>query len=809
MPKNYESSKTEMHKTPEAPLPSFLDDERSPDDLRALDVRRKINKLIDEYEITRSKYELALLTQKKAGPPTEEQIQLKNELQTLWDTIHGEEIHAELRESEILVSSDKMKKTLALARKEIAELPRFTGQEYAPIKKDMPRLQKSLDESADSRESIKKSVKEKIRSKDQIKKLRVKLAKLKSAFAGAYKMSPARAIILLSQPTGFLGALKGLADGKMPSREERKKLSVIRSQEAQELLKDIQNLETNIDKEWKKAKKEEALIDANNSDVIDESELDETISLPTLRESFTNEIKAARDANDDTRAEELKNEIYTIYNSLKEHFPELIRRSENDKSHPDRTTILPSEPIDLETADTLKDTDTLKEFTPPTARDFQHEEKVILPEVKSQHEAPTIRAEGENKERSLKTEYSIEVFGGGEAGRKYAADLWDHANKIIQEKGGISLQGEKGKFKDALDYVHAFAEKTKLSSDILGQQRSGEIWQEIFDHKTELLKSPSMDDSEKAKLESLDPIYYVTQSALRDKALQDNDLDAAAKHNEKLDEINKLLGYPKGMNPSTGEGMGKSPQKETRGLGKNRARSEMARTAEKVSGISAKTVETGGKKREIINDTPYSIEWAARLLPNAKAEWDKVSEYIKEDASVAKKEINGEIRKVTKHVKELINSSEEISNEYHGINKLPSLRIGDPAEATRYVMLKAASELTPVTEDDKKLQVALVEAVSEIDRKLMSRSIEKAGGKENIKNQIFKTLDIAGEDVKKAVNPDLEKYFTALNDNNEIKIRSLLGNVSRKLRKNGVENQTIDQVKELLKNAKEELQQAA
>ncbi len=792
-----------MPKTPEAELSTSTVSERTPEDLQALDVRRKLNRLIDQYEIKRSKYELVLISQDKIGPPTAEQIELKQELHALWNEIH--DMEGEIAEHEFMAQDKGILKSLTLARKEITALPQFTGQEKAPAEKDKAHLERGIQAKLRTRENVALNTQEIIRSKDQIKKLRVKLAKLKSAFAGAYKISPARAQILLSQPTGFLGALKGLSEGKMPSREERKKLSSIRSEDAQELLKNIQSLEANIDKEWKKAKKEEALVDLDVSDTIEEIPLDDTVSIKTLRESYSAQIDIAKAEGDNKRASEILNELNNLKASLTEYFPELLRSEEGSEEPRERITILPPEPIDLDTADTLKET----KFTPPTARTLKQEKQVIIPELQAQRETPTLRGIKEMGERQLQTNNSIEAFGGGEAGRKYAADLWDHANKIIQEKGNISLQGEKGKFKDALEYVSAFAKNTKLSAEILGQKRSGEIWQEIFDHKTELLKSPSMDDAEKAKLEALDPIYYVTQSALRDKALQDKDLDAAGKHNANIDEINKILGYPEGMNPSTGEGMGKSPRKETRSLGKNRARSDMSQISEKASGISAKSIETGGKKREIINDIPYSVEWAARLLPSAKAEWDNIGNMMKGNETAAKKVINSEIKDIASHIQDMIDASSAVSDEYRGIKQLSRMQIGDPAEATRYVMLKAASELTPVTEDDKPIQRALVEAIADIDRQLLALNIEKSSGKEQVKNQIFKALKSASEDVKKAINPDIENYFKAMNNNNEIKIRSLLGNVSRKLRKNNVDNQTIDQVKALLKEARENLQQAA
>jgi len=713
MPKKYESlSPTEAPEISES-RPQTNEKVRSPEDEQALGLRRHAGKLIDKYEIQRSKYELALLSQKQSGPPTAEQIELKTELKQIWDELHS--MIPDLTEAEYMAEDTGVKNSLNSARKEISALSRYTGQESSPEETSKKAYKRVTESQMDNRESSKLNAQEKLRSKDQIKKLRVKLAKLKSAFAGAYKMSPARAEILLSQPTGFLGALKSLTEGTRPTNEERKKLGAIRGKDAEDLLKNIKDLETTIEKEWKKAKKEAVMADLDNANDIEEAALDDTVSVKTLRESYNLEIEAAKAEGDNKRASEILDELNRLKASLTEYFPELIRDGEAPEAQSERLTIIPPEPVDLETADTLK----RSKFTPPTARNIRHEKQIIIPEEKAKREAPTLRGINEIGERQIRINNSLDAFGGGEAGRKYAADLWDHANKMIQEKGSISLQGEKGRFVDALDYVNAFAKNTKLSAEILGQKRSAEIWQEIYDHKNELLKSPSLDEAEKAKLEALDPIYYVTQSALRDKALQNKDLDATGKHNANIDEINKLLGYPEGMNPSTGEGMGTSPRKETRGLGKNRARSEMSRMAEKASGISSRSYEANViRKQERIAEPAYTIEWASQLMPNAKAEWDNVSKLINSNSVKARKTVNEEIKNITGRIKEMLEAGGEISDEYHGINKIKSLRIGSPAEATRYVMLKALSELAPQKNEDISVQQALVDSVAEIDRKL-------------------------------------------------------------------------------------------
>ncbi|MBD3281440.1 hypothetical protein GF391_01715 [Candidatus Uhrbacteria bacterium] len=780
MPKNHESmpakeAPEKKGEQPEARAPEKK--QKSPEDKQALNFLRDTYRVMDEYEKARTDYELELLDQKKAGPPTEKQKKLKSQLQEMWNQLQS--MHGQLAEHEFMIKNEDLQKSLAHAREKIDDLHEFTGQETAPA-------EKTADTALKNRESIKLNTKEALRNRPEVKKLRTKLARLKSSFAGAYKMSPARADILLSQPTGVMGALKGLYEGKMPTSEERKKLKALRSDEAQEMLSGIKDLEQEIEKAWKKAKKEEALQDAEHEEIIEEVSVDESVSIPTLRETFTKEINQAKADKDLEKAEELKKELDEIYGNLYEHFPELIRIKEDEAAEPSaRETILPSQ-VEV----------------PVTARDFKHEPKVILSEEKASREAPTLRSKKEEAERQDRIQSSVEAFGGGEAGRKYAADLWNYANNQIKEQGGIKLQGEKGRFKDALEYVNAFAEKVAKSNEILGRERSAQIWQEINDHRNELLQSESLTAKEKQKLQELDPVYYVEQSALRDKALQEDDLDAAGKHNAIIDEINQLLGYPEGMNPSTGEGMGRAPQAETKGLGKRRAAAESAGYAEK-TGLKARTTETG-TSRERISEPIYSVEWAARILPNARAEWDKVSSFIKANEKPAKKAIKESIKDVTSRVKDMINAGADLSPEFQNLNKLNTMRVGEPAEATRYVMLKAASELTPVTDEDATVQQALVEAVAEIDGKLLSADLEKAGEREAIKNKVSNAL---GSEYKAASNDiisDLNKFTNELEQGSDFKVRSLMGNIAKKLNKHNVPKAKIDEIKEMLREARNE-----
>lgn len=781
MPKNIESmpAKEAPEKRQERSTPAKQErTEKSSEDKQALEYLRNTYRVMDEYEKVRTDYEISLLDQKKSAPPTEKQKQLKSQLQEMWNQLQS--MHGELAEHEYMTKKKDLQQSLAHAREKIEDLHSFTGQETASA-------EKSTDTVLKNRESIKLNTKESLRNHPEIKTLRTKLARLKSSFAGAYKMSPARADILLTQPTGVMGAIKGLYEGKMPTADERKKLKTLRSEDAQEMLKNIKDLEQEIEKAWKKAKKEEAVQNTENENIIEEVTLDESVSIPTLRATFTKEINQAKADKDLEKASELKKELDEIYGNLYEYFPELIRIKEDETGEESaRETLLPSQ-VEM----------------PVTARDFKHEPKVILSEEKAAREAPTLRSEKQESERQEKIQSSIEAFGGGEAGRKYAADLWNYANSQIKEQGGIKLQGEKGQFKDALEYVNAFSEKVSKSAEILGRERSAQIWQEINDHRNELLQSESLTAKEKQYLRELDPIYYVEQSALRDKALQEDDLNSAGKHNAVIDKINKTLGYPEGMNPSTGEGMGRAPQNETRGLGKRRAASETAGYAEK-TGLTARTAEAGADKRETVHEPIYSPEWAARILPNAKAEWDKINEYIKSNEKPAKQAIKEMIKDITLHVKEITDTGADLSQEYQNLNKLNRLRIGQPAEATRYVMLKAASELTPVTEDDKKVREALVNAVAEIDNKLMGLNMEKVGKTESIKNKVFNILGTKNEAVAKDMLTDLEKFTSELEQGSDFKVRSLMGNISRKLNKQGVPKAKINEIKELLRQARNE-----
>lgn len=690
------SAKEAPEKKPERSKPSKQEQApKTPEDKKALELLRNTYSVMDEYEKLRTEYELALLDQKKQGPPTKEQKKLKSELQSMWDQLKS--LEGELAENEYFTQNEDLQKGLEHARQNISELHGFTGQEATPAEKSA--LESSTDVKVASREAVKIRTREKLRNQDSIKKMRSKLARLKSSFAGAYKISTSRADILLSQPTGFLGALKGLYDGSMPTADERQKLKALRSEDAQELLDNIHNLEAEIDKAWKQAKKQEAIQDIENEETIMEANLDDTVSIPTLREHFMQEINEAKRNKNFDKAKELEADLNHAYDNLREHFPELVRIKEEDSDHPERATILPPE-VNAQV----------------TARDYVHEPKVIIPEQKQAREAPTLRSRKEEQERQDKIQSSIEAFGGGEAGRKYAADLWDYANSQIKEQGGIMLQGEKGKFKDALEYVNAFAEKVAKSTEVLGRERSAQIWQEINDHRNHLLQSESLTAKEKQQLQELDPVYYVEQSALRDQALQEDDLNAAGKHNAIIDEINSLLGYPEGMNPSTGEGMGRAPQKETRALGKRTAALEAASYAERSTGAKARTAEAG-QARELKSEQTYSLEWADRMLNDAKQEWSETNKLIEADPKTGKKIINTELLRLFARVSKL-EAGQNLSDEFRNLRTIDSITAGEPAEVTKLVMLKAADKLNPLSEADKKIKAEIIKSLSTIESKL-------------------------------------------------------------------------------------------
>jgi hypothetical protein len=774
----------------------------------AKEFRRETDALIDRYQI--------LQTQYRMDPTNKDQ---KNELQAIWNNLRDRD--AKLADFEFTLDDPSM----ARARKDIANLPSFLGQETLPEEKEKAALETGTEIKLRHRDVVKRETKENIRNKEQIKVLRGKLARLKSAFAGAYKLSPARAHILLSQPSGLMGALKGLYEGKAPTSEERKKLKALKSEDAQEQLKDIQNLETRINEAWKQAKKEEIEVDFYNKGAIEEIELDDTVSIQTLREVANQEIEGAKEIGDSKKAQKILDDLNHAISNIYDEFPDL-RPKEN------------SEELD--------------------AYDESKERKAIVPP------SPEIFEIEKQQENNEKIESAIKAFGGGEAGRKYAADLWKYANNQIKEKGSIKLQGEKGAQKDAMAYVQAFAEKVTTSNEVLGRERSAQIWQEINDHRNELLKSPSMKAAERKKLEALDPIYYVNQSALRDKALQEEDLDAAGKHNDKIDGINKLLGYPEGMNPSTGEGMGRAPQKETRALGKNIARQEASTMAAKTTGARTRSFERGSSKRERISEEAYTIEWAANLLPNTRAEWDNVSNLIKTDAPKTKKVINNEIKDVVSGIQDVIDSGAEVSDEYHGLKKLPRMRTGSPAEATRYVMLKALSELAPQTEDDEAIQRRLVDAVADIDHKLadlqgpsvetseveLSDSVREAVKEEGIDVEVqeptanekyiareaaelvtkAENLDKLTEkeianlakqinqmrpknvptpkDFNEKVKNELRKFYTALNEDRRATANLAMGRLSKYLR-DKIDNKDLNKVREMLSEAKQEFLEAA
>jgi hypothetical protein len=607
----------------------------------------------------------------------------------------------DLAEIEFTTKDNDLRQSIAHVKESIKDLHGFTDQ-------------------VEEREQKIESTQETIYNQSEIKRQRRELAVLKSSFAGSFKMDTKRARILLPtikalqeeelrHQAGGSGIFSRIKQGVNKivntssfSAAEKEKYLKIDLEDFEERLKEIESKEKSFKTAWKEGKKlllnkekedlqkpvleklkeaketknkeQEADLkkelesienaETESSSVINDVEEDDRIRIKSLREAYNVQINAAKANGDNKHAAEILAELNEVKANLKEHFPELIKPEPGAEEPLERATIIPPEPIDLEKADTQREPEYQEPSTPPvTLRDFEHpKERVIIPEVKAQKEAPTLRGKRENIEQTKQIEYAVQAFGGGETGRKYASDLWEEAKRIIDEKGSIQLQGEDKPFRYALDYVYAFAKNVNTSSEILGQQKSAEIWGNINNRRNELLQSQDLKDDERTQLENLDPIYFVTQTALRDKALQENDIFTAVQHNANLFEAEKLLGQH--------------------------------------------------------SEPAFTPEWTAELLPNAKKEWNDVAELINADITKAKKVINGTIKSISSDIKDIIDHGANVSSEYLKIIKLTSLKTGSPAEATRYVMLKALSELPPRKEEDVAIQRALVEAVAEIDHQL-------------------------------------------------------------------------------------------
>lgn len=156
--------------------------------------------------------------------------------------------------------------------------------------------------------------------------------------------------------------------------------------------------------------------------------------------------------------------------------------------------------------------------------------------VHKKKEEPTPVQETKSKEGvdSSRIEETIVFFGGGEEGREKAMRMWD----AIQQQMSL-MEKESGPFSfSALEYVHTAAERDKSYRE--DEEMMGELFQ------------------------------------------------------KEIDQMNRELGYPEGMDPSTGSGMGASRLQEARALGgRKKTRAEQER--EQVAGIGLSG--TPGKTR--------------------------------------------------------------------------------------------------------------------------------------------------------------------------------------------------------------------
>ncbi len=799
------SSKERVSVKPEMHQLSETAKQLAPESQEALNFYISTQKLLEKYHQTLAEYNKELTVPSKETAPGEIQKTLKAEMQQLWDQL--QDLIPAIKEHEYMVADQDTKDKMADVVDEIKNLPTYPGQDLEPREAKKSALNRNIDTVLKNRESAKEQAKEHLRNQEKVKAMRKQLAKLKSSFAGSYKISTIDAAVLLPQiialhknqgaqknSGGILGWVKNIAgapdkSGSKFSNEEKAKYLALDLNKFKADLKDIQQKDKEYNSLWEQVQKTEK----NRGFEFDENlEPDDSVSFTTLREGFNDEIREAYKIGDSAKAMQLKQELDAAYENLRTYFPEVLHERTKYIQPAERSTILPSAPAstkysniepkssktpeisyaddfsdtevttptqatrELESAATLKtqktaDLETESAVTLKTEKTAELESAITLKTEKTKQ----TEAETEEAERRAKIEEAIKSFGGGEKGRTKAAQMWDDAFiklSMVQRSGVLKPNQKIG---NALDYVYAnasmqmkatemertFAEaENKLINDSIesfgggeaGQVKAGEIW----DLANQMMGKEAS-EAEAQRQFGFTRMEYVEAWADLSKAHMDKNDELVKTMEQRVFNLTKKLLGEEGKKLTKKQfdtnwnllaGSGASRTAKMRGIGQNRARQESSRQIEKISGLQpAETpAEIPRNVERIAGPEPYTIDWTINLLPSANSEWTKIANTIATKSDSERQliltSINNEIDSLIKKLSKL----DDISEEYQNLTKITESAIGDPPEATRYVMLKVFTEgaFIGTQANDAKAKRSVLETLKTIDKKISSSSQE-------------------------------------------------------------------------------------
>lgn len=790
------STKPEMHKLSETA------EQLAPESQEALDFYISTQKLLEKYHQTLAQYNKELTVPSKETAPGKIQKTLKAELQQLWDQL--QDLMPAVKEHEYMVADQDTKDKMADIIDEINDLPAYPGQDLEPREAKKSALNRNIDTVMKNRESAKEQAKEHLRNQERIKAMRKQLAKLKSSFAGSYKISTIDAAVLLPQIValhknqsaqkssgGILGWVKNIAgasdkSGGKFSGEERAKYLALDLNKFKADLKDIQQKDKEYNTLWEQVQKAEK---DKNFNFTEDLEPDDSVSFATLREGFNEEIRDAYKIGDSAKALQLKQELDTAYENLRTYFPEILQERTKYQTPAERSTILPKAPAStkyssiepkspktpeisytddfaedeitvpteatraFESAATLKtektqDLETESAVTLKTQKTAELESAITLKTEKTKQ----VEAETQEAERRAKIEEVINSFGGGEKGRTKAGQMWDDAfiKLSMVERSGVLKPNQK--IGDALDYVHANATMQMKATEMerifaqaenqliqnsiesfgggeAGQAKAGEIW----DLANQMM-GKDLSEAEAQRQFGFTRMEYVEAWADLSKAYMDkNDELIKAMEQRAFNFTKKILGeegkkltkkqFDADWNLLAGSGASRIAK--MRGIGQNRARQESSRQIEKISGLQPAEAphEIPRNIERIAGPEPYTIDWTINLLPGANAEWTKIANTISAKSDSERQliltSINNEINSLIKK----LNKLDDISAEYQTLGKITESAIGDPPEATRYVMLKVFTDgaFIGTEANDAKAKKAVKDTLQAIDKLLTSK----------------------------------------------------------------------------------------
>lgn len=491
--KEKNSAKQEHQPIAESPEAS------TPESQEAQNFYVSAQKLLEKYHRTLAQYNKELAAPSAETAPGKIQKDLKAELQQLWDQLH--DLMPAVKEHEYMVTDEGTKKKMIEVADEISDLPTYPGQDLEPREAKKSALNRDIDTVLKNRESAKEQAKEHLRNQERVKAMRKQLAKLKSSFAGSYKISTIDAAVLLPQiialhknqgaqksSGGILGWVKNIAgapdksDSKFTNEEKTKYLALDLNKFKADL-KDIQQKDKEFSTLWEQVQKaeknkkfyfeEEKEVERDHwqaekykkIDFDEDIEPDDSVSFATLREGFNDDIRDAYKAGDSAKAMQLKQELDAAYENLRTYFPEILQERTKHKQPAEKATILPTAPASTEYSSIEPKSQKTPEIS--YSDDFSDTEVTTPTQATREFEsAATLKTQ---KTADLETESAVTL----------------KTEKTAELESAITLKTEKTKQTEA--ETEEAERRTKIEAvinsfggDEKGRTKAAQMWDDAF-----------------------------------------------------------------------------------------------------------------------------------------------------------------------------------------------------------------------------------------------------------------------------------------------------------------------------------------